>query len=81
MADRQRLGDLGFHDQVKGTNREPGRVIWNIETSDVQGEFEELRKAGATLVREPHKPDPDAPMLIATLSDPDNNYFQLMSPM
>jgi hypothetical protein len=26
-------------------------------------------------------PDGGAPMFIATFSDPDNNYFQLMSPM
>jgi len=71
---------FGFHDQVKGSNHEPGRVIWNIETSDVKGEFEKLRNAGATVVREPYS-DADGAMWIATLADPDNNYFQLTSPM
>jgi predicted enzyme related to lactoylglutathione lyase len=75
---------VGPHDQVKGKNKEPGRVIWNIETPDVQGEFAKLKAAGATVVQEPYKPDGEGdggPMLIATFSDPDNNYFQLMSPM
>jgi predicted enzyme related to lactoylglutathione lyase len=72
---------FGPHDQVKGKNREPGRVLWNIETADVKGEFAKLKAAGAIVVREPYKPDQASEMWIATLSDPDNNYFQLMSPM
>jgi predicted enzyme related to lactoylglutathione lyase len=75
---------VGPHDQVKGKNAQPGRVIWNVETSDVKADFERLRAAGATVVREPYNPgDPGggSPMWIATLSDPDENYFQLMSPM
>jgi predicted enzyme related to lactoylglutathione lyase len=74
---------VGPHDQVKGKNSDPGRVLWNIETSDVRGEFERLKAAGATVVREPYRlgEAPDVEMWIATLSDPDNNYFQLNSPM
>lgn len=77
---------VGSHDQVKGKNSDPGRVIWNIQTSDVKGQFEKLKAAGATVVREPYRPGgaPEsgaAEMLIATFSDPDNNYFQLLSPM
>jgi predicted enzyme related to lactoylglutathione lyase len=73
---------LGPHSEVKGKNTEPGRIIWNIETADVKGEFERLRDAGATIVREPYQPGGDAgDMWIATIADPDNNYFQLISPM
>ena len=76
---------VGPHDQVKGKNSQPGRVIWNIQTPDVKGEFARLKAAGATVVRDPYQPGemPEgmAEMLIATFSDPDNNYFQLMSPM
>ena len=76
---------VGPHDQVKGKNSAPGRVIWNIQTSDVKGEFERLKAAGATVVRDPYRPGgPESgtqEMLIATFSDPDDNYFQLMSPM
>jgi predicted enzyme related to lactoylglutathione lyase len=72
---------VGPHDQVKGKNSDPGRVIWNIETTDVKGEFEKLKAAGATVVREPYQPGEAPEMWIATFSDPDNNYFQLNSPM
>jgi Glyoxalase-like domain len=74
---------VGPHDQVKGKNSEPGRVIWNLETPDVKGEFERLRGMGAIVVREPYNPGPDESdqeMLIATLADTDGNYFQLASP-
>jgi predicted enzyme related to lactoylglutathione lyase len=76
---------VGPHDQVKGKNTVPGRILWNIETSDVKGDFEKFKAAGATVVQEPYKPDGSSEMAtemwVATFSDPDNNYFQLMSPM
>jgi predicted enzyme related to lactoylglutathione lyase len=75
---------VGPHDQVKGKNSEPGRVLWNIETTDIKGDFEKFKAAGATVVQEPYTPDQGDEEMegqIATFSDPDNNYFQLMSPM
>jgi predicted enzyme related to lactoylglutathione lyase len=71
---------VGAHDQVKGKNAAPGRIIWNIETADVQGDFDRLKAAGAIVVREPYGFEGMVGM-IATLADPDDNYFQLMSPM
>jgi predicted enzyme related to lactoylglutathione lyase len=72
---------VGPHDQVKGRNMHPGRVIWNIETPDVKGEFERFKAAGATVVAEPYQPGGAPEMWIATFADPDDNYFQLGSPM
>jgi len=74
---------VGPHDQVKGKNSEPGRLIWNIETEDVKGQFQKLKAAGATVVKEPYQmgDPPGQQMWITTFSDPDNNYFQLMSPI
>ena len=75
---------VGPHSEVHGKNAAPGRLIWNIETADVQGEFEKMKAAGAIVVREPYSFEdmPDAAgVQIATLADPDDNYFQLMSPM
>jgi predicted enzyme related to lactoylglutathione lyase len=75
---------VGAHDQVKGKNASPGRILWNLETPDVKSEFDRLREAGAIVVQEPYVPGPsdgDVEMWIATLADPDDNYFQLMSPM
>jgi predicted enzyme related to lactoylglutathione lyase len=72
---------IGPHDQVSGKNAAPGRLIWNIETPDVKGEFAKMKDAGAIVIREPYSFEgyPDA--WIATLADPDDNYFQLTTPM
>ncbi len=72
---------VGPHDEVKGKNAHPGRFLWNIESADVRGDFDRLVAAGATVVREPYGFGENDPGLIATFSDPDDNYFQLMSPM
>jgi predicted enzyme related to lactoylglutathione lyase len=72
---------VGPHDQVKGRNAHPGRLIWNVESADVKGDFARLKAAGATVVREPYNPGEASEGLIATFSDPDDNYFQLVSPM
>ncbi len=42
---------VGPHDQVKGPNAQPGRIIWNIESADVKGDFAKLEAAGAKVVR------------------------------
>lgn len=73
---------VGEHSEIHGSNGEPGRIIWNIECPDVRAEFDRLRAAGAIVVREPYGFDGALDnALIATLADPDGNYFQLMSPM
>jgi predicted enzyme related to lactoylglutathione lyase len=73
---------IGAHDGVKGKSAHPGRIIWNIETPDVRGEFERFKSAGASVVREPYGMGEGADEgLIATFADPDDNYFQLLSPM
>jgi predicted enzyme related to lactoylglutathione lyase len=72
---------VGPHDRVKGRNAHPGRVIWNIESPDVVADYERFKAAGATVVQEPYHPDEAAEGWIATFADPDDNYFQLVSPM
>ena len=73
---------VGPHSEVKGKNAHPGRIIWNIESTDVQGDFERFKAAGATVIAEPYSFESDpVDTSIATFADPDDNYFQLMSPM
>ena len=73
---------VGPHDQVKGTNASPGRLIWNLETSDVRGEFDRIAGTGADVVQEPYTPGgDDSDLLVCTFADPDENYFQLATPM
>ena len=80
-----RIGSGGFtvghHDQVRGKNAHPGRLIWNIETTDVKGEFDRLVAAGATVIQEPYDPAAPEEGSVCTFADPDDNYFQLVSPM
>src|SRR5215472_11231154 len=74
---------IGPHSDVKGQNETPGRIIINFETVDVKGEFERLKALGARVEREPYQPGAAAEgqPLLATLADPDGNFFQLASPM
>ena len=75
---------IGPHDEVRGKNTQPGRILWNLETADVPAEFRRLQDAGGTVVREPYHPgegDERWDGWVATFEDPDGNYFQLMSPM
>ena len=65
---------------MHGPNKEPGRIIWNIESEDVKGDFERFKAAGATIVREPYSFEEAPGTWIATFADPDGNYFQLTSP-
>jgi predicted enzyme related to lactoylglutathione lyase len=73
---------IGPHSEVKGKSVHPGRIIWNLETADVKGDFERLKAAGAIVVAEPYGFEGDTTgASIATFADPDDNDFQLMSPM
>jgi len=74
---------IGPHSEVKGTNETPGRIIVNLETPDVRGEFARIKGVGAEVVQEPYQPGEasDQEFLLATFADPDGNYFQLASPM
>jgi predicted enzyme related to lactoylglutathione lyase len=66
------------HSQMGGNAKDPGRVMFNFETAQVKEEFERLKNAGATVVREPSQMGEG---WLATLADPDGNFFQLVTPM
>lgn len=69
---------VGEHSEVKGKAKEPERILFNLETKEVKEEFERIKAIdGATVVKEPYGMGGG---LIATLADPDGNYFQLMTP-
>ena len=73
---------VGPHDEVHGKNAQPGRLLWNIESQDVKGDFDRLKAAGAIVIKEPYVMGEGSEQgTIATFADPDDNYFQLMSPM
>ena len=66
------------HSQMEGNTKDPGRVMFNFETSEVKEEFERIKSLGGTVISEPYQMGGG---WIATLADPDGNYFQLVSPM
>jgi predicted enzyme related to lactoylglutathione lyase len=70
---------VGPHTEVKGPNEMPGRILIFFETPEVQKEFDRLKGQGVKVAHEPYEPGPG--MTLATLEDPDGNYFQLASPM
>jgi predicted enzyme related to lactoylglutathione lyase len=66
------------HSQMSGAAKDPGRIMLNFETSQVKDEFERIKGLGAVVIASPYQMGGG---WIATLADPDGNYFQLMSPM
>jgi predicted enzyme related to lactoylglutathione lyase len=68
---------IGQHSEVTGQAKEPQRIILNLATKDVKGEFDRIAATGARVVKEPYELQG---MWIATFADPDGNYFQLMPP-
>ena len=66
------------HSEMGGSTKDPGRVMVNFETTQVKEEFERIKNIGAKVIREPSEMGGG---WLATLADPDGNYFQLVTPM
>jgi len=71
---------IGPHKKVRGKSKNPERILLNLETKDVKREFGRIKRIGAKVVAEPYHPMEVETMTIATFADPDNNYFQLVTP-
>ncbi len=69
---------IGEHSEVEGKAKEPQRMILNFETKEVKEEFERISKIkDVKVIKKPYEMQG---AWIATLADPDGNYFQLMTP-
>lgn len=69
---------VGEHSEMKGSTKDGGRVMFNFETQRVKEEFDRISKIdGVKIIKEPYEMGGG---WIATLADPDGNYFQLMTP-
>ena len=66
------------HSEMGGNAKDPGRVMLNFETTQVKEEFERIKALGGAVIRAPSEMGDG---WLATLADPDGNYFQLVSPM
>jgi len=66
------------HSAMGGSTKDPGRVMINFETAQVKEEFERIKAIGAVVIKAPEAMGVE---WLATLADPDGNYFQLVTPM
>jgi predicted enzyme related to lactoylglutathione lyase len=66
------------HSEMGGNSKDPGRLMFNFETMQVKEEFERIKAIGGVVIREPYEMGGG---WIATLADPEGNYFQLVTPM
>jgi len=70
---------IGEHSEATGKSKEPFRIMLNLETKELEEEFNRLKEIkGAEVIKDPY--DAGDGMMIATLADPDGNYIQLMPP-
>jgi hypothetical protein len=58
-----------------GQTKDPGRIMFNFETPQVKEEYERIKALGGVVIAEPYELEGG---WIATLADPDGNYFQLV---
>lgn len=73
---------VGPHSEVKGSSKEPARIMINLEFPDVKAGFEDIKRKGGKVIAEPYQPNAkDNPKVwLATLADPDGNFLQLSTP-
>ena len=64
------------HSEIKGKNQEPARVMFNLEVDDIEKEVARLDKLDVEKHQDIYHIEGYG--LIATLKDPDGNYFQLV---
>ncbi len=64
------------HSKVKGKNKNPERMFFNLEVDDIYKEFQRLKKAGIKIIQEIYHIQMYG--LVATFEDVDGNYFQIV---
>lgn len=64
------------HSEVKGNNKNPQRLMFNLEVDKIEEEVERLEKAKVKKIQDTYHIEGYG--LIATFEDPDGNYFQLV---
>lgn len=64
------------HSKVKGINKQPERVMFNLEVDNLEKEFARMKKAGVKVIQPVYHVEGYG--LIATFEDAEGNYFQLV---
>jgi len=65
------------HSEMGGDTKDPGRLMINYGTEQVKEEFERIKNLGGVVIHEPYQMGEN---WVATLADPNGNYFQLIPP-
>lgn len=64
------------HSKVHGKHKEPERIIFNLEVTDIEEDVKKLDEAGVKKIQEIYHMQNYG--YIATFEDSDGNYFQLI---
>lgn len=64
------------HSKVKGKNKNPDRIIFNLEVDNIKKEVARLKKAKVKLIQDIYHVEGYG--YIATFEDVDGNYFQFV---
>ncbi len=68
---------IGQHSEISGKNKDPLRIMFNINVDSVSKAFEYLTSQGVTCIAPPFKA-PTFDKWFATFSDPDGNTIQII---
>lgn len=64
------------HSKITGKNKQPERMMFNLEVDNIEKEVEHLKKTNVKLVRDIYHIEEYG--YVATFADIDGNYFQLV---
>lgn len=68
---------IGQHSEIKGQNKDPHRIMCNINVDSVEASYAELQQKGIAFIAPPFKA-PTFDKWFATLTDPDGNTLQII---
>ena len=64
------------HSDIRGKSKDPKRMFINIEVDDIEKEMARLKKHKVRVIKDAYHVQDYG--LVATLEDPDGNYFQFV---
>ena len=75
---------IGRHSDIKGTSKEPVRIMHNLYTDEVEKWYQRVKNAGCKILCEPIKTpffSEEVPWYVSTFLDPEGNAWQFMGPL
>ncbi|KKR34380.1 MAG: Protein containing Glyoxalase/bleomycin resistance protein/dioxygenase-like protein [Candidatus Gottesmanbacteria bacterium GW2011_GWA2_41_12] len=66
---------IGFHDKIKGNNKDPYRIMVGFHVDSVTKTYEDLKNKGVVF-EQPASKSPDGTFMVATAYDPEGNIIQ-----